>query len=325
LAIVGAATIGVIFAGIGVFREQIFPLIKINNEIKRRRNELFWMNDKIKALQDTSNPIAQLDEADKHALMKLIEDYLLLAKSITRKGELANLKVLIARGQVNLLLGNKLLNDALADKLTKLQPARKTYSIYDCLIDASNARSAFLNNKLTQLRKAQTKRTAFLVNSIISLCGAALLVVPFPPVMILGASILFVTTIVSLAIKYNWLGKFKAYISRKSAKPVAATAEEASDEETLSHTQSLTEKMRLKKSQDADYSSTLSKEKDLSETSEASSEASVSFEVSTSEQSKTSTENSSLSKSGLSIHAPKSAPSSKEESSEEEKTIKPSK
>lgn len=200
---VAAAGIAAGLVAAGVVRDYIKPYFDMRKQIKQRESAIVSLDERINTL---NNPDVTLNETEKNILIRQVENYFIESKD-TKLTDLKAAKEAIRQGDPNKLNQDPLLKLALNLSQEK--------SVEQHLQQQHQTKQSDIKREITGMNKERNTKLGQAINGFFTIAGAAMLAIPFPPVMIAGAAILLASSIAGIAIKYReQIGK--AFTSMKN-------------------------------------------------------------------------------------------------------------
>lgn len=228
---IAAAAVAAALVAAGIIYEHVVPYIQLIKKINHFQDERHAIFLKIREIDKIfipshvqKNPfdlskMALLDTRDKHALIRMLEDYYTRHPDEYNPNDLIYTQGQINRGYPQDLTTNQFFMNALEGK--KISNFNKNYDstyglkLLHFLRNAANDREQYLNDEIKALNKQRRINLASMVNACVSLTGAIMLCIPFPPVIIVGAVLIALSTLVAIGIKYRWHEKIANLFTRK--------------------------------------------------------------------------------------------------------------
>jgi hypothetical protein len=235
--IIGAA-VGTLLLGAGIFNQFAIPLIQKHRTIKIRQAEYDDIDSKISSLK-RSDLKRKLDDRDKHALLRKLEDYYTAHPDeyLENKKDLLITKELIINSMTSDLIDNPVLKKALV--YIDGQNKKHDQPLLAFLIQAAVERKQYLKIDLAILTAERRRLSFSLANATVSFIGAILILVPFPPVMIIGLILIGLSTVNAIAMKYGLYTKIINKIEKLFKKVDEFTIATAKDKKPKQQTNAL--------------------------------------------------------------------------------------
>lgn len=227
-----AAGIAVSIMAIGIYVKHVHPWLTYLKEIFVRKKELSEIDSNIGELEKAQNLFKisknseqkvylsyALNSRDRQFLLVKLEQHWLRNQNNPKKlEELSKLKQAILFENINDLSENATLKTLLGDK-----------SLPTFLLEETKQRKKDIETEIKYFSALEKRKRLSVINGVFAVIGATLLCIPHPVTMILGASILLTTAMVTIALSYRLDEKIVNAFKKLFAKKTKTTDEDNND------------------------------------------------------------------------------------------------
>lgn len=198
---VAALGITIGMAAFKFMTSTILPLATMQINLRKLKQKIKALATRNKELENKDEFVVneKLTNEEKHSLAKAVESY--ICSNPVDSEEMKNCMSLIMQGNdKDMLADNPIIKNVLGDKL-----------LSQFIQDENKSRISMLEKNITKLETAQKKMSIQSALGTVALAGALIALIPTPLTWIMGGSLLLLTAVAGVAIKYDWAGKVKKF------------------------------------------------------------------------------------------------------------------
>lgn len=223
-----ATTAGFVAAGlavIGYIHDTILPHALWERQIERKKSEIVRIQSRMNDIK--SDNIVTLTTNEKNILLQKIELRFLASSDMTTqekkelKDALPQAIALILAGKIADFSANPLLEDMVKD-----------ISFKNILLSGASNQISALQKDIQQLKEKKKANRAPLGLGFFALFGAILICIPTPITQIAGYSLLAITAIIGLNMKFNITGRIRNLFSKEKNTVIPNIAGHTTEEAT---------------------------------------------------------------------------------------------
>ena len=196
-----AGAVAATFAAIGFWVLYVAPWMERRRAMKQKLTEHNEIKNNIEQIRNTQNhPLTRIE---KECLLVLIEeDWVVAAANSHRRTELEALRLTI-------MYDNSVKQQDL-EKNSTLKSLLNNQSYIDAfLIEKLESAQKTIDSEMRSIKATQKEQLPIAANSFLALIGTIFLAIPTPPTLILGASMILISTLIGFAITFDLVGRIK--------------------------------------------------------------------------------------------------------------------